>query len=319
MRPFLSNFAGSAVVPTRHRHEALGRTLDSLVNQGVVPFELIIVDGSEDDETRLVVEAFSQRTTGICEVKYLRAKTLGAAVQRNQGVAEATQSVIWFFDDDILFEPECVPHLWKALHSSQDVGGVNAMITNQCYQPPGRVSRFMFRLMGGQGSSLAGRVLGPAVNLLPEDRAELPEIVPVDWLNTTCTMYRREALPEPPFPAHFTGYSLMEDVTLSVIVGRKWKLANARTARIFHDSQPGSHKSDPAELSAMELINRHYVMTHILNRTELLDYARLFLWEGFQLVAGVAQKHSRPYFFSDLRGKGMALLRLLCPPSKTNL
>jgi glycosyltransferase involved in cell wall biosynthesis len=313
--PILSNLAASAVVPTRHRHEVLGRTLDSLLKQNVLPLELIVVDGSEDDQTRLVVEFFSQRSTGVCEVKYLRADLLGAAAQRNQGVSEATQPVIWFFDDDILFEPECVPRLWKALHSAEDVGGVNAMITNQCYQAPGRVSRFMFRLMGGRDSSFAGRILGPAVNLLPEDRAELPEMVPVEWLNTTCTMYRREALPEPPFPDHFTGYSLMEDVTLSVIVGRKWKLANARTARIFHDSQPGSHKSDPAELAAMELINRHYVMTHILQHTGLLDYLRLFLWEVFQLAAASAQPDSRRHILSTLRGKGMAILRLLRPIS----
>lgn len=293
------------------------RTLESLMNQGVLPAELIVVDGSEDDATRVVVENFAMRTKGLCSVRCLRAEVLGAAVQRNQGVAVATQPVIWFFDDDILFEPDCVPRLWAALHSADDVGGVNAMITNQLYRAPGRASRLMFGLMGGRGSSFAGRVLGPAVNLLPEDRAELPEIMPVEWLNTTCTMYRREALPEPPFPAHFTGYSLMEDVTLSVIVGRKWKLVNARTARIYHDSQPGSHKSDPAELSAMELINRHYVMTQILRRTGVMDYARLFLWEAFQLLTGVVQKHSRPYFLSDLRGKVMAITRLLRPTSKT--
>ncbi len=306
-----TDLGASAVVPTRNRPEALGRTLDSLLKQDVLPAELIVVDGSENDSTRRVVESFGERAAGACVVKYMRAETLGAAVQRNQGVAVATQPVIWFLDDDILLEPDCVPRLWAALHSAGDVGGVNAMITNQLYRAPGRASRLMFRLMGGRGSSFAGRVLGPAVNLLPEDRAELPEIMPVEWLNTTCTMYRREALPEPPFPAHFTGYSLMEDVTLSVIVGRKWKLVNARTARIYHDSQPGSHKSDPAELSAMELINRHYVMTQILRRTGVMDYARLFLWEAFQLLAGVVQKHSRPYFFSDLRGKGTAALRLL--------
>lgn len=276
-----------------------------------------MVDASKDGETHDVVDAFAAKVGLACTVKWLPAEVLGAAAQRNQGVTVATQPVIWFLDDDILFEPECVSRLWSALHSANDVGGVNAMISNQLYQTPGRASRIMFRLMGGSGSCFAGRVLGPAVNLLPEDRSELPEIMPVEWLNTTCTMYRRKALPEPPFPAHFTGYSLMEDVTLSVIVGRKWKLVNARTARIYHDSQPGSHKSDPTELSAMELINRHYVMTHILCRTGLLDYARLFLWEAFQLVTGVVQKHSRPYFFSNLCGKGMAITRMLRPTSRT--
>ena len=311
MSPIPSNFAASAVIPTRHRHEALGRTLDSLLKQNVLPKELIVVDGSEDDQTRLVVKSFSQHSMGVCTVKYLRTDVLGAAVQRNQGVAVATQPVIWFFDDDILFEPECVTRLWAALHSSQDVGGVNAMITNQCYQPPGGISRFMFRLMGGQGSSLAGRILGPAVNLLPEDRAELPEIMTVEWLNTTCTMYRREALPEPPFPAHFTGYSLMEDVTLSVIVGRKWKLANARTARIFHDSQPGCHKSDPVELSAMELINRHFVMTQILDRNHWLDYARLTAWEGFQLLVSFARADARRNIRALCFGKWRGLLKII--------
>lgn len=300
----------SAVVPTRNRVGAMGRMLDSLLKQDVLPAELIVVDGSEDDETRRVVEAFSQSAAGVCEAKYLRAETLGAAVQRNQGVAVATQPVIWFFDDDILFEPECVSRLWAAFKSADDIGGANAMITNQRYQSPGRASRFMFRLMGGKGSSFAGRVLGPAVNLLPEDRDDLPEIVPVEWINLGCTLYRREALPEPAFSTHFTGYSLMEDVTLSVIVGRKWKLVNARTARIYHDSQPGSHKSNAAELSAMELVNRHYVMTKILGRTRLLDYVRLFLWEAFQMVAALTQADSRRQIFSNLRGKGMALTRL---------
>ncbi len=58
-------------------------------------------------------------------------------------------------------------------------------------------------------------------------------MVPVEWLNTTCTLYRREALPDPPFLSHFTGYSLMEDLALSLTVGKRWKLANARGLRIF--------------------------------------------------------------------------------------
>jgi hypothetical protein len=31
----------------------------------------------------------------------------------------------------------------------------------------------------------------------------------------------------------------MEKVTLSLTGGKRWKLANGRTARIDHDSQPG--------------------------------------------------------------------------------
>ena len=98
------------------------------------------------------------------------------------------------------------------------------MITNQRYQPPGHVSRSIFSMDGMENDfrqeSHAGKILGPAINLLPEDSDKLPAVVQVQWLNTTCTLYRREALPKPPFPDNFTGYSLMEDLCLSLTVAR---------------------------------------------------------------------------------------------------
>jgi glycosyltransferase involved in cell wall biosynthesis len=316
----MSNIQACAVVPTRHRPQVLSRTFDSLLDQGILPAELIVVDASSDEETRQVVEAFARKTSGMTNVRWMKADVAGAAAQRNQGVAVATQPVIWFFDDDILFEKNCVARLWAALHSSANIGGVNAMITNQRYQAPGRVSRFMFRLMAGEScASYAGRILGPAVNLLPEDREDLPEVVPVEWLNTTCTLYCREAMPQPPFPTHFTGYSMMEDVTLSLLVGRKARLVNARTARIFHDSQPGSHKADAVALAEMELVNRHYVMTAVLGRRGWGDCLRLVLWECFQLVAGVAGSANFKLLAAQLAGKWRGLCRLCTQTTDPNL
>ena len=298
----------AAVVATKDRAASLARTLDSLAAQGVLPAELIAVDGSVGDDSRTVLENWGAKFAPQVAVRWQRAEKLGAAIQRNQGIAAATQPFIWFFDDDILFEPECVNRLWRAMESDPQLGGVNAMITNQQYHPPGRVSRTVFTLLHGRREhSFAGRIIGPAVNLLPEDRDDLPEVVPIEWLNTTCTLYRREALPHPPFDSIFTGYSMMEDVTLSVRVGRTWRLANARTARIFHDSQPGTHKADVSALATMELVNRHYVMTEILGRRRWSDYARLFLWEAFQMAVGVARTESRRTLPAKCRGKWQAV------------
>ena len=303
----------SAVIPTRDRSPVLARMLDSLLDQETVPRELIIVDASCDNSTQELLNSCTGKLAERgCEIVWRRAAKAGAAVQRNQGIASASQGVIAFFDDDILFEPGCLARLWQALHSDPRLGGVNAMIVNQRYHPPGGVSRMMFRIMAGRSqASYAGHLLGPAINLLPEDRAELPEVVPVEWLNTTCTLYRREALPEPPFPDFFTGYSMMEDVALSVCVGKSWKLANARTARIFHDSQPGLHKSDPVALARMELVNRHYVMTQVIERRRLPDYAKLALWELFQLSVCAVHRRVGLEFWQNLRGKWQALA-ILC-------
>lgn len=297
----------SVVIPTLDRSAILRRTLESLANQSAQPAQVILVDASDSRVTRdLCIE---RPVPGLASALiWLAARTTGAASQRNQGVRECQHAIIGFFDDDILFEPDCVAHLWRALQSDATLGGVNAMITNQRYLPPGRVSRLMFRCMAGrQEASYAGRVLGPAVNLLPEDRDELPEVVPVEWLNTTCTLYRREALPEPPFPGNFVGYSLMEDLSLSLTVARDWSLANVRTARIYHDSQSGEHKSDTVALSGMELANRHYVMTQVMGKRRNRDYAKLAVWELYQLVVCALQSRGGARFWRELRGKLLGL------------
>ena len=301
----------AVVIPTRDRAAALRRTLESLARQSAQPAVVSIVDASADGSTRsLCVEEVIPSLRSV--LLWHSADLAGAASQRNQGVRGCSQPVIGFMDDDILFEPDCFGRLWRALHSDNRIGGVNAMITNQRYQSPGRISQIVFRLLDDRPeASYAGRVLGPAVNLLPEDREDLPEVVPVEWLNTGCTLYRREALPDPPFPDHFKGYSLMEDLTLSLTVGRFWKLANARTARIYHDSQPGIHKFDPKLIAEMQLVNRHYVMTKVLGRSRFSDYLKLLVFEFFSLLSILRVPAGRTVFGPTVRGKIRACRQIL--------
>jgi glycosyltransferase involved in cell wall biosynthesis len=299
----------SAVIPTRNRAAVLRRMLESLAEQSVQPAEVLIVDGSEDQST---AELCADPPVGLKgRLTCQRATQLGAALQRNQGVGAASLGVIMFADDDILFEPECVARVWAALESDPSIGGANAMITNQKYHRPGRISKLLFLLVHGREASYAGRVVGPAINQLPDDDPSLPDVVPVEWLNLGCTLYRREALPMPPFDEHFVGYSMMEDLALSLTVGRRWKLVNARTARIFHDSQPGSHKADAAALAAMELVNRHHVMTRVLGRNRLRDYLKLFVFEAFQQASALRSASSRKTFIAALRGRLRGALRIL--------
>lgn len=299
------------VIPTRNRAAVLRRTLESLAEQPVQPARVVVVDASDDEATHSL--CVSESIPGLdSDVAWCAAEVVGAASQRNQGVRQCTQPVIGFFDDDILLAADCFVRLWRALHCNLHPGGVNAMITNQHYHPLGFVSHALFRFMAGQTEpSYAGRVLGPAVNILPEDRDDLPEVVPVEWLNTTCTLYRREALPNPPFPEHFTGYSLMEDVALSLTVGKHWKLANARTARIHHDSQPGTHKSDPKTVAKMQLLNRHYVMTQIMGRNRVADYLKLIVYELFTLLSSQQSPAGRAVLGPVLRGKASAFWQIV--------
>jgi glycosyltransferase involved in cell wall biosynthesis len=271
-------------VPTANRAAVLRATLVSLSQQNVQPAELIIIDASENEDTRSICETAIKGLAS--KIIYVKATQKGAATQRNQGIAIANQAFIMFCDDDIIFEPFCIERLWEGINSAPNIGGVNAMVTNQRYLTPGRLTRLMYELMSGQKlQSYAGKCIGPAWNLLAEDNDTLPDMNQVEWLNTTCTLYRKHMLPIPAFSSHFKGYSMMEDLTLSSIVGRNWLLYNIRNARIFHDSQPGSHKNNIFELAKMELVNRAYVMRNVLYRSKASDYFKMLVLESFFVVA----------------------------------
>ena len=84
----------SAVVPTKDRATALKRTLDSLSVQSNLPAELILIDGSAGDDSRALSKEWAATVAPHTTVEWRRADRLGAAAQRNQGVAIAVRATI---------------------------------------------------------------------------------------------------------------------------------------------------------------------------------------------------------------------------------
>jgi glycosyltransferase involved in cell wall biosynthesis len=293
----------SLVIATGGRPPVLRRMLDSVRAQNVWPAEILVVDSSDDGKTEQLVAELRSVFEPSAVLRLLKAGVRGAAVQRNQGVAEALQPVIGFADDDVILELYCLERLWAALQSASRVGGANTMITNQKYHDPGSATRFVYRLIGGgRGPDYAGRMFGPAVNTLPADRDDMPAVVSVDWLNLGLTLYRKEALPAPPFDPIFTGYSMMEDAALSLVVARNWNLVNARTARIFHDSQPGKHKDDTLQVARMAVVNRDFVARRILGKNGICYWSSLAVWGAFQLAAQAGQIARDPKAWGAIKG-----------------
>ena len=275
----------AAVIATRHRPRPLHRTLASTLKQRHLPSHILIVDGSDENrfDTAAVVEEFRPAfATAKVKLTHKFATKRGAASQRNEGVAVAAPShpFILFLDDDILLESDCLACLFTAVQSDTKIGAVSTMITNQKFERPGWLGRFVGRLVSGTSCrriQRAGRYLAPGLTMQPSDDPSLPELVPVEWLSTTCTLYRTTALPSPPFPDFFHGGSFAEDFALSQLFRRNWKLGNARTARIFHDSQPGDHKHNAKAIGAETAANWLRIMHHVTHETRRRDRVRLAL------------------------------------------
>lgn len=292
----------SAIIATKDRPDCLEKTLKALAKGSALPAEIIIVDASSSDISKEVIK--HARGFENINLRYIRATQAGAACQRNQGIPLTNEPFVLFLDDDIVPDRDCLIRLQNALKADSSLGGVNSMITNQQYEQPGHLSSLIIRLLGGTATSKdAGRLLSGIRNVLPATGDDLPEVQPVEWLNTTCTLYRRNALPSPAFPPHFHGASVCEDLALSLVVARKgYRLANARLARIFHDSQGGSHKNDLAKLTEEEFTNRAYILRRILNHTSISSFLLLLLSQTFEAIASGLSSRSPQTFYLGIYG-----------------
>ena len=90
----------SAVITTHNCHATIKKTLNSVIQQTIDDFEIIIVDDNSSDNTIDVIREVLEKTNNI-EYKIIRFYTnQGVSVARNKGVSESSGQYIAFLDDD---------------------------------------------------------------------------------------------------------------------------------------------------------------------------------------------------------------------------
>lgn len=85
----------SVIIPTYNRPNIIISSLTSVLFQTYNVLEIIIVDGSDNDETRMRIESFHDK-----RIKYLKVDNVSVANSRNIGIEEASGDFIAFNDDD---------------------------------------------------------------------------------------------------------------------------------------------------------------------------------------------------------------------------
>lgn len=90
----------SVIIPTYNRANLVEQTLNSIINQTLLPKEIIVVDDGSTDNTEEVVRRFGRH------VRYLRIDNSGQCRARNVGVSESTSTWLAFCDSDDLWLPD---------------------------------------------------------------------------------------------------------------------------------------------------------------------------------------------------------------------
>lgn len=248
------------MTPTFRRPDEVALLLENLAKQTCRNFELILVDGASENEleTERVVLPRLDRLSYPC--KYIRHGG-GTAIQRNKGIEVARGQFITFIDDDIQPEPQFLQVMLDAFATDQErkVGGIVGYRTNEHFKLDNRQRWRWYKRLGLLTTYEPGRYdfeTGYPINA--NMQPPFSGVRKVDFMTTSCAMWRREVVDVIRFDPFFRDYGMLEDAHFSLRAGKRWELWQCGDARCVHaHSQRG--RPDRRKIGYKCVVNYYYV------------------------------------------------------------
>lgn len=86
----------SIIIPTYNRANTIKRSIESIIMQGSIVTEIIVVDDGSTDETKYILDSINDN-----RIKYIKnSKSIGACESRNIGILNSSNNIIAFQDSD---------------------------------------------------------------------------------------------------------------------------------------------------------------------------------------------------------------------------
>lgn len=224
------------IIPTKNRPQDLEDTVKTLLNQSILPAQLIIVDQSDDSESERRVKALCDSVTSRLKLIYILDRSIqGGAVARNRAMDLVVSDLMLFLDDDVFLEQDFIEQIVDSYRLYPQAGGISGIITNYKRPPlPFRIWRSVF--MRGPFHDSRQDVYWRAESL----RASAP--IKVASLGGGLMSFRSAIVGQKRFDENMRGVSDGEDVDFSYRL--RTELRIAPKARLIHNSSPVGRLKD---------------------------------------------------------------------------
>ncbi|MHC0442722.1 glycosyltransferase family 2 protein [Flavobacterium sp. 3-210] len=120
----------SLIICTYMRPEPLLKLLQSVKKQTLYPDEILIIDGSLNNETKTILEGNHFKNLNYFLVND---ESRGLTKQRNFGIKNVGQNIeiVCFLDDDTILEPDYFFETIKTFELNNDISGVGGVAVNE--------------------------------------------------------------------------------------------------------------------------------------------------------------------------------------------
>ncbi|MDG6026080.1 MAG: glycosyltransferase [Candidatus Brocadia sp.] len=275
----------SIIVPTCNRKEDLVKLIDSILNQTVLPAEIIIIDQSENDDTRKYLEGCKTHLLTMSNkinLIYRHQTKKSLVVARNEGIDIATGEIVSFLDDDVvLFEDyyEKVLNYFNADIKNGGVGG-NIIVGNKAQDWKWKFRKALLRLF--LINNFDGKVTISGFGY-PLVKGEIDRSLQIEMLSGCNMNFRKELLKNDKFDEWFTGYSFREDAEFSYRISRKTVLKMIPEAKLYHN-QSRSNRMNIQDQKVMEVKNYYYFYKKHTKKTTMSDFLFLYSLFGLSII-----------------------------------
>lgn len=233
----------SVIIPTKNRSIDLKVLLNLILNQTVLPKEIIVVDDSTNNETKELVTNNSRKFKNAnVEIKYIRGDGKGIARARNIGFSQSTGEICLFLDDDIIVNKRYIEEILKVYEKFPHALGVSGYILN-LFLPFSVLRNIITKLFCGVYGAFNKCQARPLGMNYPY---RLDKIINCEWLSGTNSSYRRSILKIFRWDENLKRYSLCEDKDLSYRIHKRFPNSLFLTpyAKVIHKASPTGRLSD---------------------------------------------------------------------------
>lgn len=257
------------IVPTKDRPDDLRKLLASFRTQTVIPDQILIIDGSDND-IKYVLDEYRD-----LHLDYIRVRPPGLTRQRNAGkkLARPDITLVGYLDDDIVMEKDATEKMLEFFEAAPaDHGGASFNIVNNIVNSNNILTRIFLINDGRKGVILSS---GFNAILHPVEKETY-----VEWLSGGATVWRKEIIDSYDYDEFYGGYGHFDDLDFSCQAGRKYKMIVLKDSKVWHFIAPIKVEKCYA-FAISDVINRFHFVKKFPERFKILHC----LWATFGLIS----------------------------------
>ncbi len=263
------------IICTYMRPKALLLLLESVAKQTLYPNEILIIDGSTNNQTETILK--ENLFKNLIYFKVDEANR-GLTKQRNFGIKNVAVSseIVCFLDDDIVLTPTYFENVMNTYSIKEDALAIGGYISNEVKWEASdnknnpkkfyfdgwmrdEPSRFRLRKKFGLQPDAAPGFLptfshGRAIGFLPSSG----NIYEVEQIMGGVSSYKKKVFETLSFSTYFEGYGLYEDTDFSLRLAKQGKLYVNTNAQLYH-YHDGSGRPNKFNYGKMVVRNGWYV------------------------------------------------------------